>query len=532
MTKRHIVPAAAMLVGLGAWIVAQTLSSGPPLATLFPGGPLLYLEARDFSKLLADWNSSSVKKQWLASDNYAVFSRSRLFERLGMEQESFADAAGFAPDMSLLDVVAGEESALAMYDIGELAFLYVTRAPISKVAGTVLAKTQSSYESRSVAGRQYFIRAGNGKVAAFAATDGLLLLATREDLIASALALLAKQANTKPLAEDAWYVQAAASAGPHGEIRLALNMPPLLASPYFRSYWIERNRSELTPYAAAVVDVFREPNRIREERVLLRAEAETASDKQAAAGQLLGLVPPGSGFHRVWAAPPADLAMRLVAEKILSPGVPSQAPQSNALAAADTTSVAGTEADLETVIDQPPLPADAGDEAAVLRPLIAQTGIDALLQVQTSRRYPDGVFVGNETALVLLAPAAWAEAAVREALAGRQIHLAGRYLIVADRAEMLNAIVSRLQQPALPAVSYAAVYRHQREFAPYVQMMRMIDAARSPAVYDPHIPRQPNFFSENIASLGEVFGKLDSASIRANDTGATVKEQVLYTFTQ
>ena len=51
----------------------------PPLARYVPAGPLLYLEAKDFSALLSDWNSSPQKKQWLTSDNHEVFSRSRLF---------------------------------------------------------------------------------------------------------------------------------------------------------------------------------------------------------------------------------------------------------------------------------------------------------------------------------------------------------------------------------------------------------------------------------------------------------------------
>jgi hypothetical protein len=54
----------------------------PPLSKYVPAGPLVYLEAKDFSTVLGDWNSSPEKKQWLTSDNYEVFSRSRLFLRL------------------------------------------------------------------------------------------------------------------------------------------------------------------------------------------------------------------------------------------------------------------------------------------------------------------------------------------------------------------------------------------------------------------------------------------------------------------
>ena len=39
-------------------------------------GPLIYLEAKDFSSLLREWNSSNQKEAWMRSDNYQIFSRS------------------------------------------------------------------------------------------------------------------------------------------------------------------------------------------------------------------------------------------------------------------------------------------------------------------------------------------------------------------------------------------------------------------------------------------------------------------------
>ena len=53
--------------------------------------------------------------------------------RLGEAQEQFAEAAGFAPDMSLVNSIAGGQSAIAIYDIGELEFLYVTRMPSARI---------------------------------------------------------------------------------------------------------------------------------------------------------------------------------------------------------------------------------------------------------------------------------------------------------------------------------------------------------------------------------------------------------------
>ena len=86
----------------------------PRLSNYVPAGPLLYLEAKDFSSLLGEWNSSGQKKQWVKSSNYEVFSRSRLFLRLNDAGRQFAAAAGLPPDMNFLAEVAGTRSVLAL----------------------------------------------------------------------------------------------------------------------------------------------------------------------------------------------------------------------------------------------------------------------------------------------------------------------------------------------------------------------------------------------------------------------------------
>ncbi|MGO8732989.1 MAG: hypothetical protein ACLQVM_09355 [Terriglobia bacterium] len=58
-----------------------------------PTGSLLLVESVNFALLVRDWENSKEKQKWLASDNYQVFSRSRLFLRLQEAQRQFAVAA-------------------------------------------------------------------------------------------------------------------------------------------------------------------------------------------------------------------------------------------------------------------------------------------------------------------------------------------------------------------------------------------------------------------------------------------------------
>ena len=119
----------AVSIGLG-WPAHQTAAAPEAsLSSYVPSGALLYLQAKDLSSLLADWNRSPQKQAWLGSSNYEVFSRSRLLLRLNDAGKQFAAAAGLPPDMNFMSQVAGTESAFALYDIGKLQFIYITRLP-------------------------------------------------------------------------------------------------------------------------------------------------------------------------------------------------------------------------------------------------------------------------------------------------------------------------------------------------------------------------------------------------------------------
>jgi len=74
----------------------------PELSRFVPSGAVLYLQAKDFSSLLADWENSQEKEAWLKSKNHDVFSQSRLLLRLQTAGGEFAKAAGVPVDADLL----------------------------------------------------------------------------------------------------------------------------------------------------------------------------------------------------------------------------------------------------------------------------------------------------------------------------------------------------------------------------------------------------------------------------------------------
>ncbi len=523
-------------LALAVWALVQAPGSPRALADAFPPGALLYLQARDFGSLLKDWNSSVEKQRWLASDNYQVFSRSRLFLRLGEARDEFAAAAGLPPDMALLDSIAGSESALALYDIGQLQFLYITRLPSARALQSVLWNMRSSYETRSSAGQAYFVRSdpASRRVAAFASAHGYLLLATREDLMAGALALLAGGPGLKITGEQ-WYADAVRAAAAPGDLRLVMNLAALARSPYFRSYWIQRNVAALRQYWTGIADVRRSAGAIREDRVFLRSgEAPPSAAADGALSKVLRLIPPGAGVYRAWAAPRVEDASAQLGT-LLAPGPGAPIASEMAPAAQVYGAEVGFESDLETRIDEPPLAEAAKPLPGALAELFRGRTVDAMASVSSTRVVSGGVLVRVDSAVLLHSPAPWTPDAVRNTVAaaddwgplGRLAYaVRGNVLIVSNSRGMLRAIEARGAAPGAPraAGAYSAAFDAARERPNLIRMMRLLDY---PSANAPN-RSGPQFFSGNIASLGETLSRVESSSIVARDTGAALFETVAY----
>jgi hypothetical protein len=246
--KRGIVFLLIGTICLGvSWAAFQSAQAEEPAFSRYcPAGALLYLQAKDFSSLLSDWNSSSQKQQWVKSANYEVFSNSRLLLRLKQASDQFTAAAGLPPDASFLKQMAGRQSTLAIYDIGKLQFLYIAQLSAGGSAQSGLWQTRAKFETRNAGGVTFYFRRDpeSATEVAFATNGDHLLLATREDLMAGALQLMAGSKDRTVEAEQ-WWSQSVAAAGPAGDLRMVLNLEKIVPSPYFRSYWIQKNITDM-----------------------------------------------------------------------------------------------------------------------------------------------------------------------------------------------------------------------------------------------------------------------------------------------
>ncbi len=553
---------AVFCAGIGWAVYQASAPAEAPLSKYVPAGPLLYLEAKDFSSLLTDWNASPEKKQWLSSTSYEVFSRSRLFLRLKGAGDQFAVAAGLPPDMNFLSQVAGDRSGLAIYDIGKLQFLYITHLPSAKYIQTQLWQTRAKFEPRTAGGVSFYFRRDpeSQREVAFAVSNDYLLLATREDLLAGALQLMAGGKDRTTIETEQWWAEATSAAGHAGDLRMVLDLERIARDGYFRTYWVQQNITDLSQYSAAVSDLFRSGKQYREERILIRSSEPKSSpspEALAATADAVRLAPEDAGSYQAVAAPAAGFCFELLQTKLLAPHL-GPAPASEIAPQVRLTSgEAGGGADLETRIDQSPVERSTTQSKSALQELLEKTQIQSALQVQSTERDKAGVFVRMHSAVVLVAASDWNESGAEAALAefvrpsmtastlgfGWQpeqgyrkldglwslvVAVNGKYLLIGDDPKLIEAMLVnfRRTRDRQPAEFYGG-FNHNRERTSFTRFVEVVDRPNV-TIAGENSEREPQFFSGNMASLSATLSSLASESIVVRREGRKVRQTVTY----
>jgi hypothetical protein len=547
------------IAGIVGWTLFRP-QAGPthPLDHMMPEGALLYIEARDFAGLLKDWNAAPERAAWIKSDDYRVFSNSRLFLRLGQASDQFAAAAGLPPDMKFLVDAAGMESAVAVYDIGNLEFLYITRLASGDFLQSALWQSRNKFQPRTAGGKPFFARKDeqSGRIVAFAVADNYLILGTREDLVAGSLELMSGSKG-RTLSQEGWYKQALSAAqAKSGDLRMALNMEKIAVTPHFRTYWIQHNITEMQSYGSAISDLYREGATYREERVILpKKQADEAALAQSAQAvtALLDIVPKDYGFYQ---AGPTDAksSLAVLEQKILSPRFGAARTEQLAPQVQLTGGQTGAGTDLETRIDVEPASHTGMDPAEGLRLQMEKAGPQAMMVVQASSKNADGVFLRIPAVVAVAAAADWdvpsLQRAVQDLLAPGltaarlglewrevkdgggyyeldglspvQMAVRGKVIFLANDAALLSTVFQTKNQPLSQPASYSAGFSHSHERLNFYRFSSLVDQ-RS-------ITRdaEPQFFSQNMASFSRSFAKLDSEEIITRQTKDRIQQTVTY----
>lgn len=219
-------------------------------------------------------------------------SLSRLVQRLSQAQDEFVTLAGMPIGMNLADQFAGKRSGFAFYNLSALSFVYITQVPVSRVESTSLWRDRARYQSREVAGIAFYVKTNESgaRTIAFASYKDWFVLSTDESRMAATLVLLSG-AKLASLSTESWFVDTAKQSRTQGDLRLVYNLHALLPTPQFRTYWIQRNASELKPFSAGISDLFQSADSFEERRTLLRISESPAGASDSSLADVLPMHP-------------------------------------------------------------------------------------------------------------------------------------------------------------------------------------------------------------------------------------------------
>ena len=554
--KKRLMWTSLALLPLAVWLGAQVqnaTAARKTLAEITPGNALVWIEAKNLKGMVASWNGSQEKKTWLDSSTYQSYMRSKLALRLEEVRKAYADGIGVNPGFELLENVAGGESAVAVYDVGKLELLYLTRLPVASIGQTLLMRGRAKFQARNAGGQAYYVKSTSDGTVAFAAVGDLLIAGSREDLVAGALQLLAGQ-QRPAVKQERWFADALSKASAAGapDVRMLVNLERAVKTAHFRSYWIQQNVTEMSQYYAAVSDLQMGAGAWTEQRSLLRRESRAAVDESGVA-KLAKFVPADAGFYQAWAKPSSSQVETLLSERIVPRGGSGATnPEDQRAPGAVVESAAGSEEQLEDRVDV--IESGVSNNASPL-PIVKLAGsvVDAAAQIQATRASAGGVLVGIDSALVLLGSANWDENAVKSAvqasaerawsvgtltwnrrraatwelsgLQPMQVWMQGNVLVIANSAGLMDKVVAG--NGRAPQGAYVSGYRHGAEREIYGRVMGHIDNPQFPAT-EKGTTRAPMLFSETLGDLGKILQRVDVSTMEVRDDGAVVKQTVVY----
>ena len=185
-----------------------------------------------------------------------------------------------------------------------------------------------------------------------------------------------------------------------------------------------------------------------------------------------------------------------------------------------------------------------------------------MLHVQATKRDTAGVFVRIHAAVALSGISDWDETAVcsaltsfiRPSLTASRLGVAwrqssgyyeldglhpllaaarGKYLIVSDDPALINVMLSNVNRKSdlKPAV-LVAEFNHKRERDNFARLVAVVDRPDLGPSGIPGKERQPQFLSENIASLSATLAAVSSEKIVVRDTRDKVLQTVTYQWSQ
>lgn len=287
MKKLFIIMFVLALLGVNSG--SATDSPIEALAKLFPPDALVFVGTPSLKNLLPTIQEHPLMKKFqmtgrqeneesaesgeeVATSINTTFRQSRLYLKLEKKLDEASKLAGFDISLKTLSETGGEETALALYDIGEMSMVFLSAVSRSQIMKSKFAEPGKKFEERKKDDVIYYVASDEtGAVFSFAITDKWFLFSNNLGLMERTIDLITGK-NNGTLADSVWFKGILEPSILSADLVVALNQSALNDDLYFRTYWLHRNAKQLKWIGRSALALKFEQHFIRETRVFSIAD--------------------------------------------------------------------------------------------------------------------------------------------------------------------------------------------------------------------------------------------------------------------
>lgn len=314
--KFTAISAVLFVLACGTSSLAIDESDGLEFASLVPPNALVFVEIKDLAAQMGTVLDSRFVADFPKTTAYRDFTTSKLYNKLADRISRLEEQTGFGLSLKNFRALAGGRSAFALYDIGELRFLFLTKIAPEKAAASALWNLRETFDERIVEGGKlhyYVMEDEYGSVAlAFALAGDLLVIGTDSVSFEACLSLIGGKGDSLAGAE-------AFKASYPADYQLEdgflfLDQKKIAETPYFSNYWIYGNQAELKDVSAVAVSVHIGEGEVEETRWIDRDRVPPALPEGI--GRVAETLPEAADYYEYGTADSAAECAGLLADEL------------------------------------------------------------------------------------------------------------------------------------------------------------------------------------------------------------------------
>jgi hypothetical protein len=233
------------------------------------GEPVVYLEFSDFSGFLRDLQKNTSYREFMGSSVLQWYENSRLGLKFPKRIKEFEDVLGFALSLDNINSLAGTETGIWLFDIGELEMLMVTHIPESDYLRSRIARSRDRFGEGKIDTIPFYFKkdeAGNREVD-FAFLDNHLIISNEPTAFEQCVRRLAAGGEYLEWKGSDFLSWAEESIPGTYDVLLYLSSESI-RNTYFTSYWFHGNQEEIRSwFDSGVILVTKGDKEITERRI-------------------------------------------------------------------------------------------------------------------------------------------------------------------------------------------------------------------------------------------------------------------------